>query len=70
MTLSEYIFSGPADARWQTLAALVVVAVTVLWLVMRVGSKSRRSSGCASGGCGAVSKDVRKLQSHLASRRR
>ncbi|HRE79799.1 MAG TPA: hypothetical protein PLN52_02065 [Opitutaceae bacterium] len=68
MTLSEYIFGGPANTHWQTLTALAVVAATVLWLVLRTTSKSRRVSGCGGSGCGAVSKDAKKLKAHLATR--
>lgn len=54
-----------AGAALQTWAALGVVAITAVWLVIRLFAKSRGSSGCGSGGCGAVSPDARKLQAHL-----
>lgn len=70
MTFADYFFSASPESHGQTIAALGVVAVTVLWLVMRGVSKSRHSAGCGGGGCGAVSKDAKKLQAHLSARRR
>jgi hypothetical protein len=51
----------------QTIIALLVVATAVLWLVRRALIK-RKNPGCGSD-CGAVSRDVRRLQSHLAKRK-
>lgn len=51
----------------QTLLALAVVAVAAIWLVARAVAK-RRNPGCGSD-CGAVSPELKKLQSHLAKRK-
>jgi hypothetical protein len=51
----------------QTTLALVVVALAVIWLIARAIAK-RRNPGCGSD-CGAVSPELKKLQSHLAKRK-
>lgn len=45
------------------MAALVIVAIAVIWLVLRALAK-RRNPGCGSD-CGAISPEVKKLQAHL-----
>lgn len=54
----------------QTIVALLVVAAAATWLVLRALAK-RKNPGCGTE-CGAVSPEVKRLQSHLAkqSRRR
>ena len=54
------------SADFQTIAALVVVALTAAWLLVRVVGK-RRNPGCGSD-CGAVSREMKQLQSKLKSR--
>jgi hypothetical protein len=54
------------SAEFQTIAALVVVALTAAWLIARVVGK-RRNHGCGSD-CGAVSPEMKRLQSKLKSR--
>lgn len=51
----------PAD--FQTIAALVIVALAATWLVVRAIAK-RKNPGCG-GECGAVSPEIRKLQARL-----
>jgi len=58
----------PAEAAMQTWLALAVVAVCAVWLTLRLFGKARKGSDCGGGGCGAVSKDVRKLQVHIKKR--
>lgn len=53
------------ESAMQTWLALAVVAMCAVWLILRLFSKARRGSDCGSGGCGAVSKDARRLQAHL-----
>ncbi len=48
----------------QTILALVVVALAAAWL-LRGWFGKKKSSGCGSEGCGAVSPEVKKLQRHL-----
>ena len=48
----------------QTLAALAVVALTVLWLVRRAVRKDP-AAGCGGGPCGAVGPEIRKLRRRL-----
>jgi hypothetical protein len=48
----------------QTILALVIVLVTVSLLLYSIFRK-KKSSGCASGGCPAVSPEVKKLQEKL-----
>jgi hypothetical protein len=57
----------PMSAELQTILALVVVVLAAAWLVRR-GLAKRKNPGCGSD-CGAVSRDVRRLQSHLAKRK-
>ncbi len=47
----------------QTIAALVVVALAVTWLIARTLAK-RKNPGCGSD-CGAVSPEMKKLQARL-----
>jgi hypothetical protein len=54
----------PMSAELQTILALVVVAFATVWLVRR-GLAKRKNPGCGSD-CGAVSREVRRLQSRLA----
>lgn len=51
------------SSEFQTIAALVVVALAATWLIMRA-IKKRKNPGCGTG-CGAVSAEMRKLQSKL-----
>lgn len=51
------------SSDFQTIAALVVVAVTIAWFVARAIGK-RKDPGCGSD-CGAVSPAMRKLQAKL-----
>jgi hypothetical protein len=55
------------SADFQTIAALAIVALTALWLVRRSFGK-RKHSGCSSGECSAVSREVKDLQSKLKLR--
>jgi len=48
----------------QTILALVVVALAAAWL-LRGWFAKKKSSGCASEGCSAVSPEIRKLQAKL-----
>jgi len=50
----------------QTFVALLIVALTVVWLVRRVIAK-RRNPGCGDD-CGAVSPEVKRLQAKLKRR--
>jgi hypothetical protein len=50
-------------ADFQSIAALVVVALTVTWFIVRAVAK-RRNPGCGDD-CGAVSPQVRALQARL-----
>jgi hypothetical protein len=51
------------NAEIQTLLSLFVVAIASVWLVRRAFRK--KSGGCASGACGALSPEVKKLQARL-----
>jgi len=51
----------------QSTLALVIVAMAAIWLIARSVAK-RRNPGCGSD-CGAVSPELKKLQSHLAKRK-
>lgn len=55
------------NAELQTILALVVVALAATWLIRRTLVK-RKNPGCGTD-CGAVSPDLKRLQSHLAKRR-
>jgi hypothetical protein len=57
------------SSDFQTVAALVVVAVTMVALLWRAVAKRRRGS-CGGGECGAISPDVRKLHAQLKRRGR
>ncbi|MBP7142439.1 MAG: hypothetical protein KBA71_11065 [Opitutaceae bacterium] len=71
MSLNPAIFAElPAESAMQTWLALAVVAMCAVWLTLRLFSKARRGSDCGSGGCGAVSKDARRLQAHLRKKPR
>lgn len=48
----------------QTILALAVVGLAAGWL-LRGWLGKKKSSGCSSGECGAVSPEVRKLQARL-----
>ena len=54
------------SSAFQTIAALIVVAIAAVWLVARMIAK-RRNPGCG-GDCGAVSPEIKKLQAHLKRR--
>lgn len=51
----------------QTIIALIVVALAATWLALRANTK-RKNPGCGSD-CGAVSPEIKRLQSHLARRK-
>lgn len=51
----------------QSVLALLVVACAVAWLVRRALVK-RKHPGCGSD-CGAISPEIKRLQSHLAKRK-
>jgi hypothetical protein len=51
------------SSDFQTIAALIVVAATATWFVVRAIAK-RKNPGCGSD-CGAVSPDLRRLQQKL-----
>jgi hypothetical protein len=51
---------------FQTLAALVVVALALTWLIARAVRK-RKNPGCGDD-CGAVSPEIRELQARLKRR--
>ena len=48
----------------QTVIALAVVVLAAAWL-LRGWFGKKKSSGCSSQGCGAVSPEVKKLQARL-----
>ena len=48
----------------QTILALVVVVLAAAWL-LRGWFAKKKSSGCASEGCSAVSPEIKKLQKQL-----
>jgi hypothetical protein len=52
------------NADFQTIAALVVVALVAIWFVVRA-VRNRKSSGCGGGDCGAISPEMRRLQAKL-----
>lgn len=54
-------------ADLQSILALAVVALAAIWLVRRALLK-RKNPGCGSD-CGAVSPDLKRLQSHIAKRK-
>lgn len=47
-------------SSWQTIVALVIVALAAAWLVRSAVRKSR-TPGCGSEGCGAISPDAKSL---------
>jgi hypothetical protein len=49
------------SSSWQTIVALVIVALAAAWLVRSAARKSR-TPGCGSEGCGTISPDVRALR--------
>jgi hypothetical protein len=48
----------------QTILALAAVVLAAAWL-LRGWFGKKKSSGCSSQGCGAVSPEVKKLQARL-----
>ncbi len=48
----------------QTIIAIVIVTLAAAWL-LRGWFRKKKSSGCASGGCSAVSPEVKQLQARL-----
>jgi membrane protein implicated in regulation of membrane protease activity len=52
------------SATLQTIIALVIVAVAAA-LLLRSWFSKRKSPGCGSGNCSAVSPEIRRLQSKL-----
>ena len=55
------------NAEFQTIAALVVVAIAAFALVAR-GWAKRKHPGCGTD-CGAVSPELRRLQARIARRK-
>lgn len=55
------------SSLWQTVVALLVVALAATGLVLAAVRKSR-TPGCGSEGCGAVSPEMRRLQARLKGR--
>jgi hypothetical protein len=53
--------------EFQTIAALIIVALAVLWLVMRALAK-RKNPGCGSD-CTALTPELKRLQAHMAKRK-
>ncbi|MFA5058751.1 MAG: hypothetical protein WC485_11600 [Opitutaceae bacterium] len=51
-------------STWQTISALLIVALAAAWLV-RTAVKKGKTPGCGSEGCGALSPDVRALRKKL-----
>jgi len=70
MSFLLFPFLAVSDAfDWQALAALLVVAAAVTWLLWRsLGSK--KSSGCGGGACPAVSPEVKALKKQVSKRGR
>jgi hypothetical protein len=56
------------SSEFQTIAALLVVALAASWLVLRALRQRRAGGGCSGGDCPAVSRDVKALQARLRSR--
>ncbi|MGA2446572.1 MAG: hypothetical protein ABSG50_14210 [Opitutaceae bacterium] len=52
------------SSLWQTITALLIVALAAAWLVRRALVK-RQQPGCGGGDCGAVSPDARALLKKL-----
>ena len=52
------------SATLQTLIALGLVTVAAAWLIWSTLRK-RKSAGCGSEGCAAVSPEIKKLQAKL-----
>lgn len=50
------------SSSFQTLIALGLVALALAFLLRSWFGKKKKSSGCASTGCSAVSPEVKKLQ--------
>lgn len=55
------------SATFQTVSALALVALAATWLILQAIAK-RKNPGCG-GDCGAVSPELRKLQSRLKQQR-
>jgi hypothetical protein len=53
------------NSDFQTIAALIVVALTGVWFVWRA---KRKRFGCGGGECSAVSREVKDLQAKLKTR--
>jgi hypothetical protein len=60
------VFRGPLlmSSSTQTILALAVVALAAAWL-LRGWFAKKKSSGCGSESCGAVSPEIKKLQKQL-----
>ena len=52
------------NSDWQTTVALFTVAAAVAWLVV-YAIRKRKSPGCGSEECGAVSPEIKRLQAKL-----
>jgi hypothetical protein len=59
-----FVVTPPMSSSLQTLIALGLVALALAFL-LRSWFGKKKSSGCASAGCSAVSPEVKKLQAHL-----
>jgi hypothetical protein len=55
------------SSAFQTIAALVIVAVAATWLIARAIAK-RKNPGCGSD-CTALTPEIKQLQARLAKRR-
>ena len=51
----------------QTIVALIVVALAMIWLVVRA-LKKRKNPGCGSD-CTALTPELKRLQAHLSKRK-
>ncbi len=52
------------SSSFQTVIALAIVALAATWLVVSMLRK-RKQPGCGSEGCGAISPEIKKLQTKL-----
>jgi len=69
MTTNLLPFAAVEGADWQTVGALVVVAIAAVWLSWR-GLRSKKSTGCGGGACPAVSPEIKKLKAQVVGKRR
>jgi FeoB-associated Cys-rich membrane protein len=60
----NFVGTALMSSSFQTIIALAIVFVTV-GLLLYAAFRKKKPSGCASGGCPAVSPDIKKLQAKL-----